>query len=241
MKTITISNRKGGTGKTSLALAIASILGKQGYHVLLIDTDSQVNATTTVEATFESKYTVFDLLVEDCTAGDSISETKYYDLIRGDRRLVNLEQVECDGTELKMALGPIQKNYDFCIIDSPPSLGNIQRNSIIAADSILIPILADYYSLDAIDEILKTIKVNNKNASIDGIIFSQYDRTQDEDVFNDVSGTASEMGIPVYKIRHGKLVKRSQKEGKPIADYGRNYGTKQDYDSLVKSLLERWR
>lgn len=185
-KIIAVANQKGGVGKTTTSVNLAAGLAFKGKRVLLLDTDPQGNATSGIGINRrEIEYSVYDCLINATPAKDAIAHT-YQD--RLDCLPSNIElagaEVELVGVEnresrLKTCLSAIKDDYDFIIIDCPPSLGLITLNAFCCADSILIPVQCEYYALEGLSQLTKTIKtvkkVFNPNLSIEGIVATMFD------------------------------------------------------------------
>ena len=156
--TISIVLQKGGTGKSTTAQALASTLGFKRKKVLLIDLDPQGNVTYS-SGTDDSEHTVFDVLGNDCRANEALVHCKYYDLLAADTRLTNIEMSEnVKPSLLKTTLEIIKSNYDFIIIDTPPALGNLSFNSLVASDYVVIPTEPRPFALQGLGRLNDTIQ-----------------------------------------------------------------------------------
>lgn len=186
-KIIAISNQKGGVGKTTTSINLASGLGYLGKKVLLVDFDPQGNATQGVGAkTKENKQTVYNLVMEDCEAKDVIVSINNppIDIIPANISLAgaDLQMVKYEtGKEelLKNKLDKVRDQYDFIIIDCPPSLGLLNTNALTAADSVIIPVQCEYYALEGVLQLLLTIRLVqqlfNKDLIIEGVVLTMFD------------------------------------------------------------------
>ena len=185
-KIISVSNQKGGVGKTTTALSLSAALGVLEKKVLLIDMDPQSNATSGLgidsnEVTLSS----YNLIIGNSKASNIIIQTSSpnLDLIPAKIDLVGLEIeiVNKSGREylLKNALEKIKEKYDFIIIDCPPSLGLITLNALTCSNSVIIPIQCEYFALEGLGKLLNTIKgiqkVHNPNLSLEGILLTMFD------------------------------------------------------------------
>ena len=185
-KIISVSNQKGGVGKTTTALSLSAALGVLEKKVLLIDMDPQSNATSGLgidsnEVTLSS----YNLIIGNSKASNIIIQTSSpnLDLIPAKIDLVGLEIeiVNKSSREylLKNALEKIKKKYDFIIIDCPPSLGLITLNALTCSNSVIIPIQCEYFALEGLGKLLNTIKgvqkVHNPNLSLEGILLTMFD------------------------------------------------------------------
>ena len=152
MKTIAICNHKGGVGKTAASMALAEGLNAKGYRTLLVDLDQQTNATRQAGAKIEDAVTVYDLLTSfEYTAADGIQHYEHGDIIPGDTLVadaeVEMSKLDTPLTMLADALEGVEGNYDYCVIDCPPSLGIVTRNAIVAADDVIVVVVPDTASV----------------------------------------------------------------------------------------------
>ena len=171
-KTIAVALQKGGTGKTTTVEVVASILGAKGKKVLVVDMDSQCNATFISGAT--PNKTIINLLMGDTTATETVCACKHYDLIAGDTRLVNLEKMgDVDVSTLKDALKSFDNQYEYILIDTPPALGNLLRVSLFASDYVLITLDAKPLAVKGLDALEPTIR-EVKGLQILGILLVKY-------------------------------------------------------------------
>ncbi|MEF9921026.1 MAG: AAA family ATPase [Erysipelotrichaceae bacterium] len=186
-KIISISNQKGGVGKTTTAINLASGLGYMGNKVLLVDFDPQGNATQGVGANAKgNKLSVYNLIMEDYEVRDIRKQLTAppIDILPSNISLAgaDLEMVKFEsGKEqlLKKKLDSVRDEYDYIIIDCPPSLGLLNTNALTASDSVLIPVQCEYYALEGVTQLLLTIRLVqqlfNKDLMIEGVILTMYD------------------------------------------------------------------
>ena len=179
MKTVSVINQKGGVGKSTTAEMLISALSLKGFKVLAIDLDAQGNLSYSLAANLDSP-TILEVLTEEISAKDAIKKARA-DVISSNKALAGADAFIADtGKEyrLKEALEKIAKNYDFCIIDTPPALGILTINALTASDSVIIPAQADIYSLQGIENLEETIKAVKKycnpNLKIEGILLTRY-------------------------------------------------------------------
>ncbi len=183
-KTIAVTNQKGGVGKTTTAVNLSAMLAELGQKTLLVDLDPQGNATsgTGLRAGARSAY---ELLVEHAMVRECISKTRWdrLSVLPGDIRLAGAElelvDVEYREDQLKEALKAAKDDYDFIIIDCPPSLSLLTLNAMSAADSVLIPIQCEYYALEGVTSLMNTIsrvkRSINTHLEIEGVLLTMLD------------------------------------------------------------------
>ncbi|WP_416827907.1 ParA family protein [Ectobacillus polymachus] len=185
-KIISIANQKGGVGKTTTSVNLGAALAQLGKKVLLVDIDAQGNATTGVGLEkSELKQCVYNILVEDEDVRDIIKPTAMEGLfvIPATIQLAGAE-IELVPTisrevRLKRALQPVREEYDYIIIDCPPSLGLLTINALTASDSVIIPVQCEYYALEGLSQLLNTVRLVqkhlNKSLAIQGVLLTMLD------------------------------------------------------------------
>ncbi len=185
-KTITITNQKGGVGKTTTAINLAASLAVLEYKTLIVDADPQANATSGIG--FDPKNiqtSIYECILDDIDTSNVILRTEtpnldlipaHIDLVGAEIEIINLPNRE---KMMKRALDKVRDNYDFIIIDCSPSLGLITVNALTAADSVIIPVQCEYFALEGLGKLLNTIKIVqgrlNPELSIEGILLTMFD------------------------------------------------------------------
>ena len=249
-KIISIANQKGGVGKTTTSINLSTLLAKKGKKVLMIDADPQGNASSGVGIDRDDiELSVYDILINDIEIRQIVKKTniKNLDLCPSNINLagaeVELVSVISREQRLKEKLDNVKEDYDFIIIDCPPSLGLITLNAFTASDSVLIPVQCEYYALEGLGQLLNTIslvkKHLNKEIEVEGALLTMYDaRTNlSNQVVKEVKKYFNDK---VYKNVIPRNVKLSEAPsyGMPISMYDpRSKGAK-SYDKFVKEFLK---
>ena len=184
-KTIAIANQKGGVGKTTTAINLGGCLGVLEYKTLIVDADPQANSTSGLGFDPRNVNNIYDCLVNDVPVKDLIMETStpnlyllpsHIDLVGAELEMINLPNREY---RLKDALASIQESFDVILIDCSPSLGLITVNSLVAANSVLIPVQCEYFALEGLSKLINTIKIVqgrlNQQLDIEGMLLTMYD------------------------------------------------------------------
>ncbi len=250
-KVITVANQKGGVGKTTTAVNLAASLAMSGFRTLLIDIDSQANATSGLG--IESKAlpkTIYDVLVGASTAAETIIDTKLpnLSLLPSHINLVGaeIELVEVENREQVMAraLHPIRDKYDYLLIDCPPSLSLLTLNALTASDSVLIPVQCEYYALEGLGQLLNTINIVKKHLNpkldIEGVLLTMFDGRLR--LSNQVVGEVQRyFGEKVFKTIISRNVRLSEAPsfGLPVVMYDAHSAGAKNYTELTKELIER--
>lgn len=241
---ISIALQKGGTGKSTTAQALADTLGFKNKRVLLIDMDSQGNVTNASDSDYQ--HSITDVFAGECDISDAINKCKYYDLLAADDYLANMERIEVESTLLKNTIQPIIENYDYIIIDTPPALGNLLKNSLMASDYVIIPTEPRPFALQGLDALQATIEgvqAENKRLKVLGILLIKYsNRTvlnrQIKDLLEDKS---AELQTTLFNttIREGIVVAEAQTVREPLIDYAMYSNPSTDYRSFAEEVLKR--
>ena len=251
MKTITLSNQKGGVAKTTTTGALASGLSQRGYKVLAVDTDPQCNLSLSSGVDILSTdQTLYDVFKGTAELQDTIQKTDLgYDLSTGG---LNLAVADMEFTQtgrefmLREALDSVKADYDFCIIDTPPTIGILTVNALTASDSVVIPLTADLYSIQGLSQLNGMIervrKYSNKDLKIAGLLITRHDeRTNISKALQDqITQTAEKLGTKVFKqpIRNSVAVRESQVMKSDIFTEAPKANATKDYTAFIDELLK---
>lgn len=249
-RTIAIFNQKGGVGKTTTNINLSASLGKLGKKVLIIDNDPQGNSTSGLGINKNATiFNLYDTLMGNATPKESIIKTGFdnIDIIPSNIQLsgAEIEMIDIEDREyrLKKIIDDVKDEYDYIFIDCPPSLGLLTVNSLVAVESILIPIQCEYYALEGVSQLINTYKLIrkslNKDLKIEGVVISMYDsRTNlSTQVVDEVE---KYFQGKVYKTRIPRNVRLAEAPsfGLPITEYDDKSKGAVAYMDLAKELLK---
>lgn len=248
---IAIANQKGGVGKTTTAINLSACLAEQGKKVLTIDLDPQGNTTSGLGVEKEElENTVYELMLGECTIRESMMKTEIngLSLIPSNVNLAGAE-IELLGISekeyiLKNEVDYIQDDYDYIIIDCPPSLNMLTINAMTTANTVLVPIQCEYYALEGLSQLIHTINLVqqrlNPNLQMEGVVFTMYDARTNlslqvvENVKNNLNTTIYKTIIP----RNIRLAE-APSHGLPINLYDTKSAGAESYRLLAKEVIER--
>ncbi|WP_338969727.1 AAA family ATPase [Spiroplasma endosymbiont of Labia minor] len=249
-KIIAVVNQKGGVGKTTTAISLACGMGMKEQKILLIDLDPQYNATTGLSIEVNRKtLSMYNVLIGEKNIEDIIMKNVKHnvdvapssiDLAAAD--LFLLEQKQNNQDILKQQLIKIKNNYDFIIIDCPPSLGLINRNGLSAADTVLIPIQAEHFAMYGVSQLLRTItKVKetlNPKLTIEGVIVTMFDQRTllSNDVLAEIKKSFKDRAYKAVIPRNIRIAESSM-EGKSIFEHDPNGAGAKSYWELVNEVM----
>ncbi|HLD82396.1 MAG TPA: AAA family ATPase [Candidatus Omnitrophota bacterium] len=248
-KIVTLCNQKGGTGKTTSAINLAAYLALAGKKILLVDLDPQANATSGLGIDKHNiKQSTYHVLLEELEIKETFQATAINNLVLAPSNLnltgAEVELVSVLGREyrLKKALAKEKDNFDFILIDSPPSLGLLTINGLCAADSVLIPVQCEYYALEGLTQLVNTIRLVKDNLNpdleVEGVLLTMADLRTNlaKEVIHEVKNYFQDK---VYKAVIPRSIRLTEAPsyGKPVVLYDKESLGAQKYEELAREIL----
>ena len=246
-KIIAVANQKGGVGKTTTCVNLTCALKKRGRRVLLIDCDPQGNSTSGMGVDKTVTPNCYDLLMNGAAAANCIRSTKYGDVLPANMNLSGCS-VELVGSAqreyiMKNALAPVQADYDFILIDCPPSLGLVTINALTAADTVLIPIQCEFFALEGLSQLTNTVKqvkkVYNPQLDIEGVLITMFDGRLNL-TMQVLAEVKKYFASKTFKtvIPRNVRISEAPSHGKPINYYDRGSKGAKAYAELAEEILK---
>ena len=249
-KIVAIVNQKGGVGKTTTCVSLAAALKEKGKRVLLCDFDPQANATSGMGVDKTLSQGVYDVLINGIPPEKRVVSTRYGDVLPSCKDLAGagIEMIGLPDREflLRGALEQLSPNYDYIFIDCPPSLELLTLNALCAAESVLVPVQAEYFALEGLSDLMNTIRLVkrslNRRLDIEGLLMTMYDSRTNlavqvaEEVKRYFPGKVYATVIP----RNVRL-SEAPSHGKPITAYDRSSRGCEAYSALAEEFLRKSR
>ena len=249
MKTVVFSNQKGGVGKTTSAAALAAGLSSRGYKVVAVDLDPQCNFCLSSGVDMLTvKHTLYDVFKGDAQVDDVIVPGLGYDIIPGGLALAAADmEFTQTGREymLSEALEAVSDRYEFAVIDTPPTLGILTINALTAADGVIIPLTADVYALQGLNQLNGLIhsvkKYSNKGLQIYGLLLTKYNERQNvtKALRDQVEAAAGQLGTKLFKtaIRESVAVREAQLLHSDFLKEAPNANAAIDYEAFITEFI----
>jgi chromosome partitioning protein len=250
-RVVAVANQKGGVGKTTTAINLAASLASLGVRTLLVDCDPQSNASSGVGFNRDPhRMSTYQVLMGEVTAAEASSPTELENLyaIPAHKNLIgaNIELVPLDHREyrLRYALDPVRSEYQFIIVDCPPALDLLTLNALVAADSVLIPMQAEYFALEGVTELLDTIEriklELNPGLAVEGVVITMFDDRTNlaQSVASDLRGFFGELMCDTTIPRNIRLAE-APSHGKPALLYDPRSRGCEAYLQLAEEILAR--
>ncbi|WP_142658653.1 ParA family protein [Enterococcus faecium] len=248
---ISVANQKGGVGKTTTTVNLGACLASLGKKVLLVDMDAQGNATSGVGIRKpDVTKDIYDVLVNELPIDEAtlITEHENLSIVPATLRLagaeIELTSMMARESRLKGSLAEVSSQYDYILIDCPPSLGHLTINSFTASDSILIPVQCEYYALEGLSQLLNTVRLVQKHFNpeleIEGVLLTMYDARTNlgNEVVEEVRKYFREKVYETIIPRNIRL-SEAPSHGKPIIDYDPRSRGAEVYQALAKEVVSR--
>ena len=250
-KIIAVANQKGGVGKTTTVINLMAGLGKAGKKCLLVDADPQGNSTSGLGINKRDvRHSTYDLLTREERASEAILHTEYknVDLIPSSMELaaaeIELVELQDRTMQLRQALVSVKDEYDYIMIDCPPSMGLTTLNAFSACDSVIIPIQCEYYALEGLSQLMHTIELVqerlNQDLEMEGVVFTMYDARTNLSL-QVVENVKDNLQQNIYKtiIPRNVRLAEAPSYGQPITIYDPRSTGAESYRLLAEEVMNR--
>jgi len=247
-KVVAVANQKGGVGKTTTAVNLAAAVNKAGSNALLIDFDPQGNSTSGYGVAKNAGTTVYELLMSETDPAAGLVRTDFGDIVPANINLagaeIELAQMQPCEYRLKRITDRLAGGYDYIFIDCPPSLGLLTINALAAADSVLVPMQAEYFALEGLTELLNSIKLIRKKINtrlvLDGVILTMYDGRTNLSI-QVVDELKRYFGSRLYKTAIPRNVRLAEAPsyGMPVIYYDKFCRGTESYNNLAQEFLKK--
>jgi len=252
-KIIAVSNQKGGVGKTTTSVNLAACLGMMDKKVLLLDLDPQGNSTLALGVDSDNeKYTVYNVILDECSAKEAIVRSMYdnldlmpamQELSIAEVKMAKIEGIKDKQNMLRNQMKAVKDDYDFIIIDCPPSLGFLNIVALTAADTVLIPIQCEFFALQGTLDLMRSIRTiqlsSNRELQVEGVLLTMYDsrNNMSKEVEEEVRKNFSKKVYHTLIKRNVTLIEASS-VGQPVCRYDSRSAGCKDYMNLAKEVIK---